>query len=131
MLEVKVGVDLIEVKRLQPMQKNVSFLKKIFTQQEINYCLTKKNVAQHLAVRYAAKEAVVKALSGWKENISYKDIEVIKRNSIPSICLHTKNKDAYTIELGLSHTATYALAFVFIYRQKVEQPWKKRTSKQK
>lgn len=121
-----VGIDIIEVCRIDRATKQFGekFLNRIFTTNEINYCLSRFNPSQHLAVRFAAKEAVIKAL-GTRDNISgsnihpLKGIEVI-RNEItgsPEIRLHSHIKilaDRLNIErilISLSHTESYAIAY--------------------
>ncbi|MEK7765949.1 MAG: holo-ACP synthase, partial [bacterium] len=69
-----VGVDLVEVERIGKLVRDPAFLKRVFTAEEIAYCCRKKNVAQHFAVRFAAKEAILKALG--HKGIALKDIGV-------------------------------------------------------
>ena len=67
-----IGVDLIEIHRIQSSidEFGETFLQKIFTDSEIVYCRSRKNPAQHFAARFAAKEAVSKALAtGWSGRI--------------------------------------------------------------
>jgi len=68
---VGIGVDIIDVKRIKTLvDKNPRFIQRIFTPEEIRYCLRKKNKYQHLAARFSAKEAFFKALGrkiSWKE----------------------------------------------------------------
>jgi len=59
---IGIGVDIEDVNRFTKLGGNKAFLKKVFTQNELDYCFSKKVAAPHLAVRYAGKEAVVKAL---------------------------------------------------------------------
>ncbi len=106
-----VGVDIELISRFQDLSINKSklFLSKIFTKAEIEYCFSKKNPAQHLAVRFAAKEAVVKAISYFgKENVPLNKIEVVKKNNgAPLIKLV-----GYNIRLSLSHCKDMAIAFI-------------------
>ena len=59
---LSIGVDIESVDRFKEHDKNGSFLKRIFTNKELEYCFSFTDFAQHLAVRYSGKEAVVKAL---------------------------------------------------------------------
>ena len=60
---VGIGVDIIEVERIQKLaEKSPRFLKRVFTDEEIKYCNEKKNKYQHLAARFATKEAFFKTL---------------------------------------------------------------------
>src|SRR5580698_334300 len=73
------GTDLIETKRVQESIDRFGerFLERVFTAGEIAYCLRKKNAAESLAARFAAKEAGAKALgTGISRGISWKEIEV-------------------------------------------------------
>src|SRR5690242_12615461 len=76
----RLGVDIEEVKRFKSLVRNRRFLSRVFTPQEILYCSRKRHQPQHFAVRFAAKEAVWKALSdtlsknGW--TLSHRDIGV-------------------------------------------------------
>ena len=75
-----IGVDVVEIGR---MQKTIeawgnTFLGKVFTDAEISYAGSKKHPVQHIAARFAVKEAVAKALAtGWNGGFRWKDVEVI------------------------------------------------------
>jgi len=102
------GVDIIEIKRIKKIaKKNKGFLTRVFTDEEISYCQKKKNPWQHLAVRFAAKEAIWKAIG--KPEISLKNISVSNLPSgKPAVLLNGElNEDIY---LSLSHCEEYALA---------------------
>ena len=72
-----VGIDIIEIQRIIKSVERYGdrFLDKVYTTIELEYCLSKFNKFQHLAARFAAKEAVYKAVtSGWEQGISWQDI---------------------------------------------------------
>lgn len=105
------GIDIIEVKRIKKIiRSNKRFLKKVYTPTEITYCNSKKNKWQHFAVRFAAKEAVWKAIG--KKDIWHRDITV--RNAAdgkPEVVLSKKYKNLQKkVSLSLSHTEDYAVA---------------------
>jgi holo-[acyl-carrier protein] synthase len=118
-----VGVDIIEIDRIRDVieRRGDRFLNKIFTEKEIAYCTSKKIPYQHFAARFAAKEAMSKALStGWRDDFRWKDVE-ISNNDLgqPSICVFGllaeklgKNK----VFLSISHSDTSVVAFVVIER---------------
>ena len=111
MKNMNCGVDIIEVKRIaQIIRYNKNFLKRVFTPREISYCSKKKIKWQHYAVRFAAKEAVWKALG--KKGIRLQDIGV--RNASdgsPEVVIQGKYKRfARNMRISLSHTAQYAVA---------------------
>lgn len=116
-----IGVDIVEIKRIaQLMEKHGQrFLNRCFTQDEQSYCLKYEDPYPYLAVRYAAKEAVAKALgSGIGELLSWTDIEVTKRLSgEPGIKLSDNAAEIFgdlTIYLSVSHEKAYAIAQVVI-----------------
>ena len=69
-----VGIDIVDVPRVARLINNDRFLRRVFSPPEISYCRSKKNAAQHFAVRFAAKEAVYRALG--RKNVTHKDISV-------------------------------------------------------
>src|SRR5947208_7886869 len=91
MTVIGIGTDIIECLRVAKMieRHGELFLTRVFTQHEIEYCTARKAATQHYAGRFAAKEAVLKALgTGWTRGIHWRDIEV--RNEIggkPKIAL--------------------------------------------
>ena len=106
---IGIGVDLIEVKRIKRLAKNDRFLAKVFSKEEIRYCASRKNKYQHFAVRFAAKEAVWKALN--RSGVRWRDISVEKSVSgRPEVHLRHKKFGAVTVMLSLSHTEKYAAA---------------------
>ena len=77
---MNIGCDIEEISRFKDktLEKDSNFLYRIYTQNELDYCFKNKNSAHHLAVRFCAKEAVVKALSGiYNKTISYNKIEIL------------------------------------------------------
>jgi holo-[acyl-carrier protein] synthase len=109
---VSLGVDIVEVPRIARLVRNPRFLERVFSPREINYCRDKKNAAQHYAVRFAAKEAVYKALG--RPGVSHQDISV---RNIPGGKPVVELQGALKrwegrLSLSLSHTASYAVAVV-------------------
>jgi len=73
------GIDLIECRRIEELAERHGerFLRRVFTEAELKYCLDRAHRWQHLAGRFAAKEAVLKALgTGWRGQIAWTDVEV-------------------------------------------------------
>ena len=126
-MNIECGTDIIEISRIKEAIENhkESFTGKVYTQKEIEYCEGKKNVKyQHYAARFAAKEAVYKALSPKNnENVRWQDIEIIN-NSLgkPEVNLYNdlknieKESKIKTISLSLSHCKEYAVANVVILK---------------
>ncbi len=108
---IGVGTDIVEVKRIASFVAKKSALERVFSEMEIAYCLSKKNKYEHFAVRFAAKEAFLKAIPFTE--IALKDIEV---NNLPSgapvIICKDKRLKKIKIHLSLSHCKSYATAVV-------------------
>ena len=114
----RVGVDIIEIARIAEAvtQYGERFLHRVYTDAELEYCQSRIN---QLATRFAAKEAVVKALGAGNGGIGWKDMEVVTgEDGAPSIKLHGKAVERFN-ELGLtdlvislSHSKEYAVASV-------------------
>ena len=118
------GVDIIEINRVELIvnKYGTKFLNRIYTHKELVYC---KNRPPQLASRFAAKEAVMKALGTGTRGVGWKDIEISRlRGQAPSIVLHGRAKtraDAIGLTglaLSLSHSKEYAVATVIGESQK-------------
>jgi holo-[acyl-carrier protein] synthase len=118
------GIDIIEIVRVKKSIEKYGdkFLSKVFTEGEINYCDKKFNKYQHYAARFAAKEAVYKALaSGWKEGLRWKDIEIQNDSSgMPSVNtqgkLHSFLSKDTQLRISISHSETYVTAVAIIFK---------------
>ena len=113
------GTDIIEIERIKNayIRYGKKFLDRIYTPREQLYCLSHKNPAEHLAVRFAAKEAVAKAMgTGFQKGLSFLDIEIINnQDGKPEVVL--SNQCSYfnsPILISLSHCKEYALALACI-----------------
>lgn len=112
------GVDIIEIDRIeQVVQRFPKFVDRIFTPKEKSYCLKKPRPASHLALRFAAKEAVAKALGTGINGFSFRDIEVERlKNGKPKVNLQGKAREIAEgmgieeIYLSLSFTRYNAVA---------------------
>ncbi len=121
---IGVGVDLIEVPRIAQAvahpRTGARFQARVFTPGEIAYCSRRRTAAESFAVRFAAKEATMKALGrGYLGGgIGWQQIEVVRDRGRPTIVLTGRAKqeaDALGItrlHLSLTHTATFAMAYV-------------------
>ncbi len=107
-----IGVDIEDIERFKG--KSEDFLNRVFTDVELEYCLKYSKPESHLAARFCAKEAVVKALTALNiENISYKDIEVFHNEKhCPQIRILKPIDKKIIFQLSLSHDRTKAIAFV-------------------
>lgn len=110
-----IGVDIEDISRFK--DKSSEFINRIFTQAEIEYCNKFSEPQSHFAVRFCAKEAVIKALSVFSIHISeYKAIEIYTdENKCPNIRILKKLEKNFKFELSMSHDKTKAIAFVSAY----------------
>ncbi len=113
---ISLGVDIVEVPRISRLIRQPRFLARVFTPVEISYCRGKRNAAQHFAVRFAAKEAVYKALG--RAGVPHKHIWIEKlSNGKPVIRLGGALKRLERkVSVSLSHTAEYAVAMALFQK---------------
>jgi holo-[acyl-carrier protein] synthase len=116
-----IGVDIIEIDRVRRSIKRMGdrFLEKVYTSSEISYCNAKAHRFQHYAARFAAKEALSKALStGWAGEFRWKDVEVMNEPSgQPRFLLHgtlCERLKGADIMLSMSHSDSHVVAMVII-----------------
>jgi holo-[acyl-carrier protein] synthase len=120
-----IGVDIVDVSRLKAVMEawGQNFTERIFTEKEIVYCQSMKNKYEHFAARFAAKEAVSKALEiGWRRGFRWKDVEIVNEPSgKPGVMLYNHMNKLLAnsrVLLSLSHTETTVAAFAVI--EKIE-----------
>ncbi|MDR3071651.1 MAG: holo-ACP synthase [Endomicrobium sp.] len=111
---MKVGIDIEKIERFNKYVKDEEYLKRIFTKEELLYSMSKKNIAQHLAVRFAAKEAAWKALSSKNKKLIITDISV-KNNKDGKPQIYIKNKKCNKIDISLSHADKYVAAVAIAF----------------
>jgi len=117
-----IGIDLVELARIQEAVEKYGerFLNRIFTELEIDYCNQRTSTSiKHYAARFAAKEALSKALgTGIAAGVSWKDAEIKNLPSgEPQIFLYGKAKELCpncVVHVSLTHTNTSAAAVVVI-----------------
>jgi len=130
---LKIGSDICSVGRIKVVYEKYGerFLNRVLTDREKAYVQSKaasnvaspaQRISQALAARFAAKEAVVKALgTGWR-GLYWKEVEIVNAQSgAPQVNLYGRAKGLFTklgfdhIEISLSHEHEYALAMVIMY----------------
>ena len=118
-----IGTDIIEVDRVEKMvARGRKHLETIFTEREMEYCEIKVRKFEHYAARFAAKEAVLKALgTGWRDGLAFSDIEILNDDlGKPKISLQGKVKAFFDeqqikqVSISLSHTKENAIAVVIL-----------------
>lgn len=121
---VGLGVDLARASRFTKLlaQEKRGVITRIFTPAELAYALAMKNPAPHLAARFAAKEAFLKALGlGLRNGMRWQEIEVVRNElGAPSLHLfgqaaeHAAQRQVTAIHLSYSHEGDYATATVIL-----------------
>ena len=119
MSEYFIGTDIVSVSRIEKILQQYSdrFKKHVFTDKEKSYCDLKSNPAVHYAGRFAAKEAVKKALysSSIINSIDFADIEIISNVSgAPEVKLSTQNLKNVFVKVSISHIDELAIAFALV-----------------
>ena len=114
------GVDIVECERIARMieKHGDDFLTRVYTAGEISYCSPRKAAVQHYAGRWAAKEAILKALgTGWARGIQWTELEISNLvGGKPQAVLHGKAKEQASslgireVLISISHTAAHATA---------------------
>ncbi len=119
------GIDIVEVERIERLleRQGDKFLDRVFTRGEVKYCMAKARPAIHLAARFAAKEAVSKALgTGFSRGVRMRDIEVVASGKgSPRVKLHgaaagrLEKLGAGDVLISFSHTREHAVAHADIF----------------
>lgn len=122
-MKIQCGTDIIEVKRIEEAIENLGnkFIEKMYTKKEIEYCDSKNKMKyQHYAARFAAKEAIFKAVSNLlqdKYELIWTDVEIINdkrgRPEVHFINSILEDKIA-NIDISLSHIKEYAVAYCVV-----------------
>lgn len=118
---IGIGTDIVECSRIGNMiEKHDSlFLERVYTEWEIEYCSGRKSAVQHYAGRWAAKEAILKAMgTGWAKGIAWTDIEITNAmGGKPSVTIHGEARvhcdklGIAEILISISHCESHATAF--------------------
>lgn len=121
---IGIGIDQVEVQRVRDAidRHPQRFPARVYTDEEIDYCRRGAHAAQRFAARFAAKEAVMKALAtGWSAGVTFRDIEVLRSEAgAPSVRLSGEAQElaqrlgVLRIHLSMTHTAEHALAMVVL-----------------
>lgn len=121
-----IGNDIIEVERIKILlDKDDSFVRKVYTESEIEYCRSKKNASESFAARFAAKEAMFKAMgTGWRGEMTFRDIEVsndslgkpevVVSGAVKAFVLE---KHISHIHISLSHVKQMAIATIILEKE--------------
>tara|TARA_B100000989_G_scaffold222661_1_gene170232 strand:- start:1294 stop:1680 length:387 start_codon:yes stop_codon:yes gene_type:complete len=123
-----IGIDIINNKRIRTLINNKSFVKRIFGKSEIKLSKKITNKTNYFAKRFAAKESLAKSLgTGFKNNLSFKDIEILndklgkpyyfKTKKIDNIINKKFKVKKYDLFLSISDEKNYSVAFTILQTQ--------------
>ncbi len=119
------GTDIIEIDRIEKVVNRYGqqFLDRLFTPSEQEYCLKYRNPIQHYAGRFAAKEAIVKALgTGIRKAVSWTDIEILNDSQgKPQVYLSPEVRTHFSdpvIHISISHSKKYATSVAIVENSK-------------
>lgn len=129
---IGIGTDITECLRIARMieRHGELFIDRVYTPDEIKYCQSRKQATQHFTGRWAAKEAILKAIgTGWRRGISWRDMEIRNEpGGKPTVAVRGGVKDVVEqmgvaeIQVSISHCRSHATAFaVAIGKEKNEK----------
>ncbi|HYK91649.1 MAG TPA: holo-ACP synthase [Acidobacteriota bacterium] len=121
---IGIGIDIVEIRRFRAVleRQKERFTQRVFTPGELEYCRAHRDPVPHFAARFAAKEALFKALgTGWAREVSWLDVSVRREGQgAPTIALQGEagrisvGMGAQKVHLSLSHTDESAVAVVVL-----------------
>jgi holo-[acyl-carrier protein] synthase len=114
-MPITIGTDIIEIDRIrQALARRPALASRLFTEQERAYCDQRADAAPHYAARFAAKEAVAKAIG---QSLAWRQVEILNdARGRPLVVLHQQAAalaqlaGGGSIQISLSHSRDYALA---------------------
>jgi holo-[acyl-carrier protein] synthase len=114
-MNFSIGIDCEEIKRFQKVLDDPNLQNRIFTEKELEYCKSKTDPKPHLAVRFAGKEAVIKAFFDFGVQIEMGDIEIINNSmGVPQVAV--SGIEDLIIKLSLSHSTDLAIAAALVIK---------------
>jgi holo-[acyl-carrier protein] synthase len=126
---VGIGVDVVEIGRMAEVirRQGENFLRRVFTPSEQEFCRQRKNPVPHYAARFAAKEALFKAIgTGWAKGVTWQDVEVQRGDpEAPVLILsgeagkRCRAIGGTAVHISLSHSEHWAVAVVILENRDV------------
>ncbi len=127
MKTIGIGVDIVKNKRIKSSINNKNFINRIFSKNEILISKKKRNKTIFFSNRFAAKEALAKALgSGFRDNLNFKDIQIINdklgkpyyliNSKIKNLIKKKKKINNFNLFLSISDEKEYSIAFTIIQK---------------
>ena len=124
---IGIGTDIVECLRVGRMieRHGELFLTRVYTQREIRFCQSRKRAMEHFAARWAAKEAILKAMgTPWRRGMEWTDLEIVEEpGAVPHVLLAGATRDlAQTLRIGdillsMAHCRAYATAYAIALQQ--------------
>lgn len=118
------GVDVVDIARIRGILEKLKdrFVSRVFTSAEQQFCDGHRDAAPHYAVRFAAKEALFKAIgTGWAKGVTWLDVEVLREHQeAPVLILHgeaqrlSQSMGVRKVHISLSHSDQWAVAMVIL-----------------
>ena len=116
-----IGTDITECLRIARMieRHGELFLRRVYTDEEIRYCNSRRQATQHFTGRWAAKEAILRALgTGWQRGMSWRDMEIrTDPSGRPLVALRgamidlIEHHNIAQLKVSISHCRTHAVAY--------------------
>jgi len=118
MNNINLGVDIVLVDRINKIlnsERKSRFLSKVFSRSEISDSKNRQNQSEYFSGRFAAKEAIKKALSSYNETnvLSFKSLEILNSESGKPYVLISSERQA-NINISIAHDGNYAIAFCVV-----------------
>ena len=116
---MEIGIDCVDISRFnQNISSKKNILRRIFTENEIQYCEKKEKTPQHYSARFAGKEAIVKAFSCYDIRISLNKIEILNnKQGIPFANILENRLSNFDVKISLSHSRETAVAVAIIFKK--------------
>lgn len=114
-----IGIDTVAIARIEALWRRGGerFLRRVYTTDEVRYCLARARPGESLAARFAAKEAVMKCLgTGWSQGVGFLQIEVLPLPTGPAVRLHGRAAEVArlrgirSVHLSMTHGDRDAVA---------------------
>jgi len=117
-MKFSIGCDIEEIERFKRKISDENFLRKVYTETEMEYCLSKANPAQHFTARWCAKEAIIKAFYGLGISLAdFTKIEIVNNTEgYPEVSIHDTRCKGFETKISISHSGGVAMATAILMK---------------